>query len=244
MTRFQKLTAFAASAAALIMAAGSAQAATFATVSGTLVSVNDMKHVNTGPFAHGDTLTAGGKSLFSFTMGGGLPVNLAGVFHFLNAGSTTTATETTVGNDQFFSQGGYTGSFIDTYVGPTGTVDGVHLVKNVTVLLSGNFINGVVMGTNTIVPAKGIGGTFDADVTSYTSPYGPFAPGGFDFRMELTNASKDWGLDGPILRTTSLQGFGMFGSTVPEPASWSLMLLGVGALGATLRRRREVAAAA
>lgn len=29
---------------------------------------------------------------------------------------------------------------------------------------------------------------------------------------------------------------------VPEPATWSLMILGFGALGATLRRRREVAA--
>jgi len=242
MTKFQRLTAFATSAAAVLALAGSAQAVTFATISGTLISVIDQKHVLTGPYAGGDTLSAGGSNYTTFT-GPGLPSNLRGVFTFSNAGSVGTATETTSGNNQFFNMAGYVGSFKDTYEGNTGTVDGVHLVKGVTVLLSGTFDNGVVTGTNTIVPPKGISGTFDADVTSYSSPYIAPGSGGFDFKLELTNTSKPWGLDGTILRTTSLQGFGVF-NNVPEPASWGLMLLGIGAVGATLRRKRLAAATA
>ena len=40
-----------------------------------------------------------------------------------------------------------------------------------------------------------------------------------------------------------VSGFGG-GGAVPEPATWSLMLVGFGALGATLRRRRQAAVAA
>lgn len=41
----------------------------------------------------------------------------------------------------------------------------------------------------------------------------------------------------------SLAWIGDFGGSVPEPESWALMLIGFGAMGAALRRRRDVVAA-
>ena len=39
-------------------------------------------------------------------------------------------------------------------------------------------------------------------------------------------------------------GVGPIGGGVPEPAAWSLMILGFGAIGASVRRRRRMAATA
>jgi hypothetical protein len=246
MTKFQKLANFAASAAAtLLVAAGAAHAATIATISGNvLVGFHDLHNVSTGPFAGGESLTGTGSNIFSFTVMG-LPVNLHGLLTFSNAGTLSPATQTTSGGFQTITQGGYTGSFTETYRGQDQTVDGVTLVQNVTTLLSGTFDNGVLTGINSFPPPVGVGGTFDADVTSYSSPFAFFGAGGVDLNLVLSHGSTAWALaPGNTVKTVTTTATGTFSAAVPEPAAWSLMLVGAGMLGAGLRRRRSLAATA
>jgi len=246
MTKFQRLTNFAASAAAtLIVVAGAAHAATIATITGdTLLGFHDLHNVSTGPFAGGESVNAIGSNIFSFTVLG-LPVNLHGELTFANAGTTTAATETTSAGFQTITQGGYTGAFTETYTGQNQTVDSVMLFHDTTVLLSGFFDNGVLTGINSFPPPVGVGGTFDADVTSYYSPFAFFGAGGIDLNLVLSHGSTSWLLaPGNDVRTQTTTATGTFSAAVPEPAAWSLMLVGAGMLGAGLRRKRTLAATA
>lgn len=49
-------------------------------------------------------------------------------------------------------------------------------------------------------------------------------------------SDESWGLDNLLIQTDTV------GGGVPEPASWALMLLGFGGMGAALRHRRRAAA--
>jgi len=242
--KMHEFARIAASAASLLAVAGAAHSATIATVSGdVLLGFHDLHNVSTGPFAGGESLNGTGSNKFSFTVLG-LPVNLDGVLSFSNAGTTTAATETTSGGFETITQGGYTGSFTETYHGQAQTVDGVSLVPNVTVLLSGTFDNGVLTGINSYPPPVGIGGTFDADVTSYYSPFAAFGVGGVDLNLVLSHGSTAWLLaPGNDVRTATTTAYGTFSAAITEPAAWSLMLLGAGMLGVGLRRKRMVSEA-
>lgn len=68
------------------------------------------------------------------------------------------------------------------------------------------------------------------------------------FNLSLANISPAVGVLEITSNTHSLSSFsatatGSFSTAVPEPASWSLMLMGVGGMGAALRRRRKAALA-
>jgi hypothetical protein len=80
------------------------------------------------------------------------------------------------------------------------------------------------------------------------APGTPFPPGNTDLQAWIRNENlaPDWlrvGTDithqGPFNMTFSLTGV-----TVPEPATWAMMLVGLGGLGGLLRRRRAQMAAA
>jgi len=80
------------------------------------------------------------------------------------------------------------------------------------------------------------------------APGTPFPPGNTDLQAWIRNENlaPDWlriGTDitgqGPFNMTFSLTGV-----TVPEPATWAMMLVGLGVLGGLLRRRRAVMAVA
>ena len=80
------------------------------------------------------------------------------------------------------------------------------------------------------------------------APGTPFPPGNTDLQAWIRNEdlAPDWlriGTDitdqGPFNMTFSLTGV-----TVPEPATWAMMLVGLGGLGGLLRRRRSQMAAA
>jgi len=80
------------------------------------------------------------------------------------------------------------------------------------------------------------------------APGTPFPPGNTDLQAWIRNEdlAPDWlriGTDitdqGPFNMTFSLTGV-----TVPEPATWAMMLVGLGGLGGLLRRRRAQMAAA
>jgi len=104
----------------------------------------------------------------------------------------------------------------------------------------------VLTGTNSYPTLVGISGTFDADVTSYSSSYGPFGVGSVDLNLVLSNGSTAWVLaPGNDIRTATTTASGTFFDPVPEPPAWSMMLLGVAGVGgaARLARRRAPVAA-
>lgn len=62
----------------------------------------------------------------------------------------------------------------------------------------------------------------------------------FDVVSSLTFASANYTPFGPALDNVSVTEFdGGTGATVPEPASWALMLIGFGFIGASARSRRK-----
>jgi hypothetical protein len=249
--RYKLITAAAVSIAALVAAATSAQAATpIATITavagnqGAAFSLEDPK----GPHGIGASLvTPPSHNIFSF-IGAGLPTDLRGMLQFIGVSTTDAGTANTVGSVTTYSEGGFAGAFKEVYAGThTVVLDGVTLIPNVTVLLSGSIANGVVTG----VVDHGVSqpGTFDGWVSSYTSPYLLPVAGGFDLSLALRGGNT-WRLENPAagnaLKAVNVYATGSFDAGgVPEPASWALMLVGFGGLGAMLRgsRRKPVAAA-
>ncbi len=72
---------------------------------------------------------------------------------------------------------------------------------------------------------------------------GPFGAEGSTVISSITNARPS--TNGSVFRAVADDApFGPFHQPVPEPATWALMLMGFGALGAALRRRRGAAAPA
>ena len=69
-----------------------------------------------------------------------------------------------------------------------------------------------------------------------TANYNHFHTGGGGVALSNTNESLNWRAIG----TTGLDDPGGVRGGVPEPASWAMMVLGFGGLGAVLRRRRQV----
>lgn len=151
-------------------------------------------------------------------------------------------------------QGGFSGTLDENYYGPTPVVvDGVTLSHapgtayegGGASMLSANFYNGVV----TVDPTTG-DGLFITQLKNISSPFltSPAIPKNGYFAEEFTvYAAGGAGLvidpTGFIHSFSTNSAYGLFFG-VPEPAAWSLMLLGFGGIGATLRRRRSTPAAA
>ncbi len=97
---------------------------------------------------------------------------------------------------------------------------------NFTTLLTGNTIIGVHYGNGTGSPGRpaGSAGNGDGDDTAF---YLLNAGAGVDtFTLNFNSSS-----------TVTLFQTGV--TSVPEPASWAMMLMGFGAIGVSLRRRRR-----
>jgi hypothetical protein len=246
MTKFNQLAGVAACAATLLAAAGSAHAVTFfATVSGAKISFVDNPTNQFALTPNGVQAVAFGHSIFSF-VGAGLPSGLYSSLTFNNVDSLDVpATVTTAGPLTTYTQGGFNGTFQDVYAGPTMTVDGVLLVKDVSVLLSGTLSNAVLTGP--VLGGVSEPGTFIGAASNFSSVY-PISPmgGGFDFNVTIRNAGA-WALafggNGPQIHNANTIATGGFVSGVPEPASWGMMLVGFGLAGAVVRRRRAAIAA-
>lgn len=105
----------------------------------------------------------------------------------------------------------------------------------------GAFSNNIDYGRVRLFSGTGLSGTFLGE-----AQFGPGAFGGLTSTVGARSAELTCDFnDDKACGVYDLQ-FGTFAATgggVPEPASWALMILGFGAAGGMLRRRRELSAA-
>ena len=220
-----------------LCAAASANATTFADFSPTNSDAN-LAWTSTGP-ASGALATIGAGAsanvYFSFLNPG---VNS---LHGLDAVFTLTATSNqaaTLSGSGNLNQDNVNGSFSFVYSGATPLVLGGH-----TYLTGANLLSGVYSGANLVGPAGGgttsfQNSTLAGGVITYTSDFETFTGGPRGFSLALTSVI-------PSLSATpgsSLDSFtgvadGSFRAGVPEPATWALMLIGIGGVGGLARRR-------
>ncbi len=86
-------------------------------------------------------------------------------------------------------------------------------------------------------------GAHDADVHSGVFRTDPFTGMPIDSWV-LEGSTSSGGDTGDAFETTAADGHMIFSSSVPEPATWALMLGGFGLAGVALRRRRGLGVAA
>jgi hypothetical protein len=197
----------------------------------------------------GDT-TAGAAAVFFTFMGdpalSGF-VNLAADFT-LNA----TVTDTPGGFDgaTFAQTGVSNGDFSFVYSGPTTDINGYHLVQDSTVLFSGTFDNAWIQGNGgvgglAVTLANGGSANFHSDFYDLSN----FVPATEEYTFHLGSVTPDFGQSDPNNALNSFTGHlggefqGQIAAVVPEPAAWALMIVGFGAAGAAMRRRRSLALA-
>jgi hypothetical protein len=179
------------------------------------------------------------------------PTPFAALSATLNVHATAAnvaANVATEGDAGTWTQPGLVGGFEILYTGPDQTLNGFHLVAGEN-LLSGTFSNAWIQGA---------GGSGSTNVTignggsaSYTSDIVGFAnviAGSQEFAFNLLSTTPSFGAAaGQGLTSFRSNGGGNFAANgIPEPATWALMIMGFGGVGALLRsnRRRQVTATA
>lgn len=156
-------------------------------------------------------------------------------------GSADSAAMTAGGID---TQSGIDGSVEFVYEGPTQVVDGVSLQRNVTVLLEGTYTDAEITGavgssSGTFQDGPGVGGV------NYTTVAGLSTAGltdeGYDFTLDAMTVAL-----GTLPGTKSLPSFKSDSdatstavTTVPEPGTWAMMILGLFTLGFVMRGSRK-----
>jgi hypothetical protein len=144
-----------------------------------------------------------------------------------------------------------TGDFVGQTIADTGLATATEFSDTFTIL---NNMNGVDMVVDTIINGVTVGSWTAPDCggcgvdqqISFDFTFAPVAsdPGNFDifFQLDLTAPPGEGSLafldggHGTLVGTPITRG-------VPEPASWALLLMGFGGLGAMMRRRRSLAVA-
>jgi hypothetical protein len=147
-----------------------------------------------------------------------------------------------------WTQTGLDGNFHFTYydsshaVGSTQTFDGHTLINGVTNLLSGVFTNAWIQGaggsgSTNVTIANGGHLTLASDLLSFNH----LDTTTEEFSLNLLDVSPHFGASaGQALNSFTANGGGNFSADfVPEPATWGLMILGFGGMGAVLRSRRR-----
>ena len=252
--RLNGIAAFAASAVACLLVTGPVQATTFADYSAA-DSFDNMQWMQSGS-ATGGTLSSTSATtdtapvFFSF-----LTPTLLGLAHLQAVFSFTgTAAD---GSDAlsfggFVAQPNLGGTFSFTYAGASDLVVGSHTYHTGANLLSGTFNKGDIIGQSGATSGSTVDATSAGGALTFASDFLTFmATGDRSFSLSMTsiadplNASSGQSLDSFGAVTTGsfeapISGGG--GQGVPEPATWALMLLGFGAVGLTLRRRRTTLA--
>ncbi len=160
-------------------------------------------------------------------------------------------TPATTGPGGVITQGGFSGTF--SFVTTSGImVSGGGLVPTFYAagsnLLSGTFINGAIVGRNTS-GSSFASGLVSAGTLSFTSDFLNFDNSiEFDRAQSFTAVNPTFaiGANGALRAFRGVAG-GQFSADpipkvlaqVPEPATWGMMILGFGLVGATARRRRQ-----
>lgn len=145
------------------------------------------------------------------------------------------------------TQGNLSGEFSFIYSGADFSYGGVNFVHNVTNLLHGVFSGGSISGNRGATSGSTDDATTSLGTIAYTSDFYDFADGDRDFSIALTgitlglNALPTAGAPIHSLRNFNASSGGQFSAVlaVPEPATWAMMLVGFGGIGALLRRRRQ-----
>jgi hypothetical protein len=153
-----------------------------------------------------------------------------------------------LGSAGTWTQAGLDGTFSFTYTGPDKTVGGFHIVTGEN-LLSGSFTGAWIQGaggtgSTNVTFGNGGAATYHSDIVDFSHE----VAGSEEFAFFLLGANPHFGAGaGAGLNSFTANGGGNFDAitaSVPEPASWALMILGFGGAGAMLRRRRMAAATA
>jgi hypothetical protein len=150
---------------------------------------------------------------------------------------------------QTFTQTGLTGSFHFTYSGADTIIDGISLVNGED-LLSGDFTDAWIQGFNTsgsvnLTVGNGGSATFKSAVADFSHA----VDGSQAFALNLLSVKPGFHADdGKSLDSFTGAGGGNLAQDVaagvPEPATWGLMIVGFGGIGALMRsKRRRVAGA-
>lgn len=99
-----------------------------------------------------------------------------------------------------------------------------------------SFLSGSTTGAQDFTaPAVGI---------TYWNPWGHDSMNFVATASDVTVQFKDLAIEFPGGDDLGLDSVSVIGTGVPEPATWAMMLIGFGALGATMRTRRRTVAAA
>lgn len=219
---------------------------------------------------HNEKSGATGGSLYTVATPNAVTPGSVGVsFNFLNAGlvaaglSNLSATFTmnlsqsgyaATQAGSFVVQDGYTGSFSFIYSGLSPLVVGGQTFTTGANLLSGTIgsARGAVIGgsgtsgnlTSSTGPGRTV--TFTSDFLDFTNVVAN------DLSLSLTSITPSLAAGaGQSLNSFHASSTGSFSSdpapvpvvSVPEPATWGMMILGFGVVGAGLRRRRIAIAA-
>ncbi|MDB5422925.1 MAG: hypothetical protein JWQ29_341 [Phenylobacterium sp.] len=142
-----------------------------------------------------------------------------------------------------WTQTNLNGGFSFIYTGASHTFGSIFVAHNAN-LLSGTFTDAWIQG------AGGTGSTnlsaTNGGSMTFTSDFEQFLnldAGTEEFAMNLLSVNPAFGaLPGKALKSFRANGGGNFNfetAMVPEPATWGLMLVGFGGVGALLRHRRR-----
>jgi hypothetical protein len=241
-TLFMTATAVALSLAALTAPARAATVfATTTTLGGSNFSWTNNGAGDTGT---GGTLAGSGSTAFSFenlSAALNLLTNLPATFSF-SATTTSSPAVFSGAPNNLWTENGLNGAFHYTFTGATTTIGGITLTTGEN-LLSGTFTGGWIQG------AGGSGSTNlsvgNGGHLTFTSAVDPALATGIsdEFAYTLLNVTPTFGANsGAALRSFTAKGDGEFSFAsvgVPEPATWALMILGFGGMGAMLRGRRR-----
>ncbi len=142
-----------------------------------------------------------------------------------------------------WTQTNVNGGFSFIYTG-ADHVFGSTLVHQNANLLSGTFTDAWIQGnggTGSINLSVGNGGLFNS-LTSDFEQFTNLTPGSQEFALNLLGVTPAFGANaGKALKSFRANGGGNFSfeAGVPEPATWGLMIMGFGGVGAMIRRRRQ-----